>query len=151
MCSLFEQRDDGLDAPPVFSSEPELFAAKTPDRSTQGVDLATWCNDSCLSRCMPSTRIASSDGRRRAVRAACDRERNDRMRSRQSLRMALVRRIGQLRPTGDGKRGRKAGQKRDRYDINKMGSFGLCFGDATNGAVAPGGMVFHVLNRGVVR
>ena len=41
----------------------------------------------------------------------------------------------------DGKRdrGRKAGQKagrvrgkRDRYDIDKMGSFGLCFGDATD-------------------
>ena len=31
--------------------------------------------------------------------------------------------------------GRKAGQgKRDRYDIDKMGSFGLWFGDATNSA-----------------
>src|SRR5271157_3087206 len=28
----------------------------------------------------------------------------------------------------------KAGGKRDRYDIDKMGSFGLWFGDATNSA-----------------
>ena len=34
-----------------------------------------------------------------------------------------------------GRRKRKRGKrKRDGYDIDKMGSFGLCFGDATNGA-----------------
>ena len=43
------------------------------------------------------------------------------------------------------------GRKRDGYDIDKMGSFGLWFGDATNSGVAPGGMVFHVLNRGVAQ
>ena len=32
-----------------------------------------------------------------------------------------------------------------------MGSFRLWFGDATTARVAPGGMVFHVLNRGVAR
>ena len=61
--------------------------------------------------------------------------------------------------TGGGKRDRcdiacgKRGAcgKRDGYDIDKMGSFGLCFGYATNSGVAPGGMVFHVLNRGVAR
>ena len=46
---------------------------------------------------------------------------------------------------------RDGGGKRDGYDIDKMGSFGLWFGDATYSAVAPGGMVFHVLNRGVAR
>ena len=43
----------------------------------------------------------------------------------------------------------KGGGKRDWFNIDKMGSFGLWFGDATNSRVAPGGMVFHVLNRGV--
>ena len=51
----------------------------------------------------------------------------------------------------DGKRDGDADGKRDGDDIDQMGSFGLWFGDATNSGVAPGGMVFHVLNRGVAR
>src|SRR5271166_1867634 len=42
-------------------------------------------------------------------------------------------------------------RKRDRYDIDKMGV--LDYGSAMprTARVAPGGMVFHVLNRGVAR
>ena len=51
------------------------------------------------------------------------------------------------------KRKAKAGRKRKRdgYDIDKMGSFGLWFGDATNSAGRSWWNGFHVLNRGVAR
>ena len=47
--------------------------------------------------------------------------------------------------SGTGGRKWDGGGKWDRYDIDKMGSFGR------TARVAPGGMVFHVLNRGVAR
>ena len=50
-----------------------------------------------------------------------------------------------------GNRKRDRDRKRDRYDIDKMGSFGLWFGDATNSAGRSWWNGFSRLNRGVAR
>ena len=59
-------------------AEPEISAAENSDRSTQGVDLATWCNDSHFRGVCLVPGSSSSDV---AILRACVRgERNDRMR-----------------------------------------------------------------------
>ena len=42
-------------------------------------------------------------------------------------------------------------RKRDRSDIDKMGAFDYGLVMPRTARIAPGGMVFHVLNRGVAR